>query len=123
MERLVWGFGDGSTLPVFETPLGRIGSVICWENYMPLLRTAMYSKGIQLYCAPTADDRETWLPTMRHIALEGRCFVLTACQYIKRGAFPSDYAAIQGNDPNTLILRGGSCIINPLGPGTGRPRF
>ena len=123
MERLVWGFGDGSTLPVFETPLGRIGSVICWENYMPLLRTAMYSKGIQLYCAPTADDRETWLPTMRHIAMEGRCFVLSACQYIKRGAFPSDYAAIQGNDPNTLILRGGSCIINPLGQVLAGPDF
>jgi nitrilase len=123
MERLVWGFGDGSTLPVFETPLGRIGAVICWENYMPLLRTAMYSKGIQLYCAPTADDRETWLPTMRHIAMEGRCFVLTACQYIKRGAFPSGYAAIQGNDPNTFILRGGSCIINPLGQVLAGPDF
>ena len=59
-ERLIWGFGDGSTLPVFETPLGRLGAVICWENYMPLLRTAMYAKGIQLYCAPTADGRDTW---------------------------------------------------------------
>ncbi|MGD9124500.1 MAG: nitrilase-related carbon-nitrogen hydrolase, partial [Desulfarculaceae bacterium] len=67
MERLVWGFGDGSTLPVLDTPLGRIGAVICWENYMPLLRTYMYSQGVQIYCAPTADDRDTWLPTMRHI--------------------------------------------------------
>ena len=81
MERLVWGFGDGSTLPVFDTPIGKLGAVICWENYMPLLRMAMYAKGIQLYCAPTVDDRETWLPTMRHIALEGRCFVLSACQF------------------------------------------
>ena len=87
MERLIWGFGDGSTLPVVATPLGRIGAVICWENYMPLLRMAMYAKGIQIYCAPTVDDRESWAPTMRHIALEGRCFVLSACQYIKRGAY------------------------------------
>ena len=98
MERLIWGFGDGSTLPVFETPLGKIGSVICWENYMPMLRMAMYSKGIQLYCAPTADDRDTWIPTMQHIALEGRCFVLASCQYIKRGAYPKDYLAIQGDE-------------------------
>jgi nitrilase len=115
MERLVWGFGDGSTIPVFDTPIGKLGAVICWENYMPLLRMAMYSKGIQLYCAPTADDRDTWLPTMRHIALEGRCFVLTSCQYIKRGAFPPDYAAFQGDDPETVMMRGGSCIIGPLG--------
>ena len=115
MERLIWGFGDGSTLPVFETPLGKIGSVICWENYMPMLRMAMYSKGIQLYCAPTADDRDTWILTMQHIALEGRCFVLASCQYIKRGAYPKDYLAIQGDDPDTLIIRGGSCIVGPLG--------
>jgi nitrilase len=115
MERLIWGYGDGSTLPVFETPLGKIGAVICWENYMPLLRMAMYSKGVQLYCAPTADDRDAWTSSMRHIALEGRCFVLTACQFIKRGDFPQDYAAIQGNDPNTVIMHGGSCIVNPLG--------
>jgi nitrilase len=78
MERLVWGFGDGSTMPVFDTPVGKIGAVICWENYMPLFRTYMYSQGIQLYCAPTADDRDTWLASMQHIALEGRCFVLEA---------------------------------------------
>ena len=115
MERLIWGFGDGSTLPVFETPLGKIGSVICWENYMPLLRTAMYSKGIQLYCACTADDRDTWLPTMQHIAMEGRCFVFSSVQYIKRGSYPKDYATIQGDDPEIIMIRGGSCIINPLG--------
>jgi nitrilase len=115
MERLVWGFGDGSTMPVFDTPLGRLGAVICWENYMPLLRTAMYAKSIQLYCAPTADDRETWVASMRHIALEGRCFVLSCCQYLKRGDCPEDYAAVQGNDPQTVLMRGGSCIVGPLG--------
>ena len=72
-ERLVWGFGDGSTLPVFDTPLGKVGAVICWENYLPLMRAAMYAKGIEIYCAPTADCRETWIASMRHIAVEGRC--------------------------------------------------
>jgi nitrilase len=123
MERLIWGFGDGSTLPVFSTPLGNIGAVICWENYMPLLRMAMYSKGVQLYCAPTADDRDTWLPTMRHVALEGRCFVLSACQYLRRGDCPEDYDAVQGDDPKTVLMRGGSCIVSPLGEVVVAPDF
>jgi nitrilase len=115
MERLVWGFGDGSTLPVFDTPLGRLGAVICWENYMPLLRTAMYAKNIQLYCAPTADGRKTWIPTMQHVALEGRCFVFSCNQFTRRRDFPADYRAIQGDDPDTVISEGGSCIVSPLG--------
>jgi len=115
MERLVWGFGDGSTLPVFHTPLGTMGAVICWENYMPLLRTAMYAKGIQIYCAPTADDRDTWLASMQHIAMEGRCFVLSSCQYLTRKDCPDTYDAIQGDDPETVLMRGGSCIVGPLG--------
>ncbi len=122
-ERLVWGFGDGSTLPVFDTPLGRLGAVICWENYMPLLRTAMYAKNIQLYCAPTADDRDTWLATMQHVALEGRCFVLSACQFLLRSDCPDDYSAVQGNDPDTILMRGGSCIIGPLGQVIAGPVF
>ncbi len=123
MERLVWGFGDGSTLSVFDTPLGKIGSVICWENYMPLLRMYMYSQGIQIYCAPTADHRDTWLPTMRHIAQEGRCFVLSSCQYLTRAHCPRDYDAIQGNDPETVLMRGGSSIIGPLGQVLAGPQF
>ncbi|OGA28841.1 MAG: nitrilase, partial [Betaproteobacteria bacterium RIFCSPLOWO2_02_FULL_68_150] len=115
MERLVWGFGDGSTLPVFDTPLGRLGAVICWENYMPLLRTAMYAKNIQLWCAPTADGRKTWIPTMQHVALEGRCFVFSCNQFTRRRDFPADYRAIQGDDPETVISEGGSCIVSPLG--------
>jgi nitrilase len=122
-ERLIWGFGDGSTLPVYDTPIGRLGSVICWENYMPLMRSAMYAKNIQLYCAPTADDRDTWQATMRHIALEGRCFVLSACQYITRGAFPDDYDAIQGDEPDTVLMRGGSVIVSPLGEVLAGPNF
>ena len=115
MERLVWGFGDGSTMPVFDTPLGKIGAVICWENYMPMLRMHMYAQGVQIYCAPTADHRDTWLPSMRHIALEGRCFVLSCCQHLTRADCPEDYDAIQGKDPATVLMRGGSCMIGPLG--------
>jgi nitrilase len=123
MERLVWGFGDGSTMPVFDTPLGKIGAVICWENYMPMLRMHMYAQGVQLYCAPTADHRDTWLPSMRHIALEGRCFVLSCCQYLTRADCPEDYDATQGNDPTTILMRGGSCIIGPLGQILAGPNF
>ncbi|WCT79461.1 carbon-nitrogen hydrolase family protein [Novosphingobium humi] len=114
-ERLIWGFGDGSTMPVIDTPLGRIGAVICWENYMPMLRMAMYDQGITLYCAPTADDRDGWASTMRHVALEGRCFVLSACQHITRGAYPADYDCALGDDPATVLMRGGSMIVDPLG--------
>jgi nitrilase len=114
-ERLVWGFGDGSTMPVFGTPIGRIGAAICWENYMPMMRMHMYSQEVQIYCAPTADDRETWQSTVRHIALEGRCFVLSANQFARRSDYPEDYPATQGDDPQTVMSRGGSCIIDPLG--------
>ena len=123
LERLVWGFGDGSTLPVFHTGIGVLGSVICWENYMPALRMAMYNKGIQLYCAPTADDRPTWPPTMQHVAMEGRCFVLSCNQYTTRGDFPKNYDAIQGHDSATVISRGGSCIVNPMGQFLAGPDF
>jgi nitrilase len=123
MERLVWGMGDGSTMPVFDTPIGKIGAVICWENYMPLLRTAMYAKGIQLYCAPTVDDRETWARSMQHIAFEGRCFVLSAVQYLRRSDCPEDYPAIQGDDPATVLIRGGSVIVNPQGVVLAGPNY
>ncbi|WP_136161266.1 carbon-nitrogen hydrolase family protein [Sphingomonas flavalba] len=122
-ERLIWGFGDGSTLPVFETSLGRIGAVICWENYMPALRLAMYDKGISIYCAPTADDRDSWAATMRHIALEGRCYVLSACQHITRGAFPADYECALGDAPDTVLMRGGSLIVSPHGELLAGPDF
>lgn len=116
MERIIWGCGDGSTLPVLDTSIGRIGAVICWENYMPLLRMHMYSKGVQLYCAPTVDDREVWQHTMHHIALEGRCFVLSSCQYIDRAGFPADY-------PASPVIRGGSVIVNPLGKTLAGPLY
>jgi len=107
LERAIWGFGDGSTLTVLETPHGKLGAVICWENYMPLLRTAMYAKGIELYCAPTVDDRDTWIPTMRHVACEGRCFVLSACQYLNDEA--------NSGTKGAPLIRGGSCIVSPFG--------
>ncbi len=115
LERMIWGFGDGSTLTVVDSPYGRIGSVICWENYMPLMRMAMYSKNVALYCAPTADDRDTWLPSMQHVALEGRCFVLTACQFIRKKDFPETVRVSIGDSPDAVLMRGGSAIISPMG--------
>lgn len=114
-ERLIWGFGDGSTLPVVDSPLGKVGSVICWENYMPMLRMALYGKGVELYCVSTVDDRDQWQSTMRHIALEGRCFVLAACPYHKLKHCPPEHKTIQGEDPETVMVRGGSVIFSPLG--------
>jgi nitrilase len=115
LERMIWGFGDGSTLTAVDSPYGRIGSVICWENYMPMLRMAMYAKNVALYCAPTADDRDTWIPTMQHVALEGRCFVLTSCQFIRRKDFPDTVRMSLGDGPESVIMRGGSAIVSPLG--------
>lgn len=115
LERLCWGYGDGSTLTAVETPWGRLGAVICWENYMPLLRTAMYGKEVVLYCAPTADDRDSWPATMRHIALEGRCFVLSACQYLTRADFPAAMRNALSDEPGEVLMRGGSMIVSPLG--------
>ena len=123
MERVIWGFGDGSTLTVVDSPYGRIGSVICWENYMPMLRMAMYAKDVALYCAPTADDRDTWLASMQHIALEGRCFVLTACQFIRKKDLPDSVRVSLGDSPEAVLMRGGSAIVNPLGRVLAGPHF
>ncbi|HEX5565903.1 MAG TPA: carbon-nitrogen hydrolase family protein [Streptomyces sp.] len=114
-ERLIWGQGDGSTMPVVDTGAARLGAAICWENYMPLFRTAMYAKGVGIWCAPTVDDRENWQATMRHVALEGRCFVLSASQYLRRADLPADLRPVQGDDPRTVLIGGGSTIVSPLG--------
>src|SRR5699024_6822672 len=115
-ERLIWGEGDGSTMPVFETPYGRIGALICWENYMPLARTSMYEKGIEIYIAPTADHRDVWFSTMRHIAVEGRCFVLSCNQYSTKDMYPEEITArSEFQDVPHELTRGGSCIVDPLG--------
>jgi len=123
LERMIWGFGDGSTLTAIDSPYGRIGAVICWENYMPMLRMAMYAKNVALYCAPTADDRDTWLPSMQHVALEGRCFVLTACQFLRRGDFPDTVRLSLGDSSDSVLMRGGSAIVSPLGKVLAGPAF
>src|SRR3990167_806225 len=107
---------DGSTLRAVDTPYGKLGAVICWENYMPALRMAMYKQRVALYCAPTADDRDTWISTLQHIAMEGRCFVLSSCQHLRRAQFPMDAMHNRLPEaPDTVLMRGGSCIIGPLG--------
>jgi len=88
-----------------------------------MLRMAMYAKNVALYCAPTADDRDTWLPTMRHVALEGRCFVLTACQFIRKKEFPPGVRMSLGDSPEAVIMRGGSAIVSPLGKVLAGPDF
>jgi nitrilase len=115
-ERLIWGEGDGSTLTVVDTEYGKIGGLICWENYMPLARMAMYAKGVGIYLAPTADQRDSWQATMRHIALEGRCFVLGCNQYIAKKMYPDDLEGIEELvDLPEVVCRGGSVIVSPLG--------
>ena len=111
-----WGEGDGSTLAAFQTDLGTIGGLICWENYMPLARVAMYGKGVEIYLAPTADARDTWQATLRHVACEGRCFVLGCNQFVTKEMYPPDLEGLEdlAGQPEVLC-RGGSAIISPLG--------
>jgi nitrilase len=123
-ERYIWGEGDGSTLPVLDTPIGRLGGLICWENYMPLARMAMYAQGVELYVAPTADTRDTWQATIRHIACEGRCFVLSCCQYSTKDLYPADFEVREELAAAPEVLaRGGSAIIGPLGQYLAGPLF
>ena len=122
-ERLIWGFGDGSTLAAFDGAAGKIGAVICWENYMPMLRMSQYAQGVEFYCAPTVDDRESWAGTMRTIALEVRAFVLSAAQFMKRSDAPADFHPAQGDAPSTVLINGGSLIISPLGEILAGPVF
>ncbi len=115
-ERLIWGEGDGSTLTTIATEFGKVGGLICWENYMPLARMAMYQRGVEIYLAPTADARETWQASLTHIALEGRCFVLGCNQFVTKAMYPTDlpsYAEL-ANQPE-VMCRGGSAIVSPLG--------
>lgn len=112
-ERVIWAEASGNSLVSFETPIGKLGGLICWENYMPLARMAMYQQRVELYIAPTADARATWIASMRHIALEGRCFVLSCNQYFTYALYPEKYQ--QHLNPEAVNCRGGSLIVSPLG--------
>lgn len=112
-ERLVWGMGDGSTLSVVDSQVGRVGACICWENYMPLQRAYMYSQDLEIYCAPTVDARDVWQHAMHHIGHEGRCFVISCCQYE-----PSPETLgieVPHWDPKVDLIRGGAVIVGPQG--------
>jgi len=123
-ERLVWGEGDGSTLTVVDTQFGRMGGLICWENYMPLARMALYGKGVELYLAPTADARDAWQSTLVHIACEGRCFVLGCNQFVTKSMYPADLAGVEDlADQPEVMCRGGSAIVSPLGKVLAGPLF
>ncbi len=123
-ERIIWGEGDGTTLTVLDTEIGKIGGLICWENYMPLARMAMYHHGVDIYLAPTADARDTWQATMRHIACEGRCFVLGCNQFVTRDMYPKDLPGIEElENQSEIMCRGGSVIVSPMGKVLAGPLF
>ena len=111
-ERLVWGLGDGGGLEAVETEIGRVGGLICWENFMPLARFSLYQSGIEIYLAPTAEDEETWQISIRHIARESRSFVLSCCVFQRASSYPDD---VQLADGDELLGRGGSAILAPDG--------
>jgi nitrilase len=115
-ERIIWGEGDGSDLQIYATPFGNLGGLICWENYMPLARTWLYQQGVQIYLAPTADNRSGWQHTLKHIALEGRCFVVGCNQFVEKSDYPEwlftneDLSALPD-----IVSAGGSVVIDPFG--------
>jgi nitrilase len=114
-ERLIWGQGDGGGLRAVPTPLGRLGGLICWENYMPLARFSLYESGVEIYLAPTADDGDTWQPTLVHIARESRAFVVSPCHFQRAAAYPPDFPLAALIDGAGTIGRGGSAILGPDG--------
>jgi nitrilase len=114
-ERLVWGPGDGRGLRAIETPVGRIGGLICWENYMPLARFALYDSGVELYVASTADDGDAWQATLVHIARESRSFVLAPAHFQRAGSYPDDFPLREELEGRDVLGRGGSAILGPDG--------
>jgi len=115
-ERLIWSQGDGSTLGAFDTTLGKMGGLICWENYMPLARMTMYAQGVQIYLAPTWDASDVWLAGMRHIAKEGGAFVVSCCMALRKDDIPDDceFKSMYPADKDWINV-GNSCIVNPRG--------
>jgi nitrilase len=114
-ERLVWGQGDGRGLRAIETPLGRIGGLICWENYMPLARFSLYESGVEIYIASTADDSDAWQATLVHIARESRTFVVAPSHFQRAASYPEDFPLRELLDGVDVIGRGGSAILAPDG--------
>jgi nitrilase len=122
-ERLVWGQGDGGGLRAIETPLGRLGGLICWENYMPLARFALYESGVEIYVAATADDGERWQSTMVHVALESRSYVISANHFQRASSYPKEFPLREELQKLDLIGRGGSAILAPDGRLLAGPLF
>jgi nitrilase len=114
-ERLIWGQGDGGGLRAVETPIGRIGGLICWENYMPLARFALYESGVEIYVASTADDGDAWQATLVHIARESRAFVVSPCHFQRAAAYPEDFPLRDELAGLDVLGRGGSAILGPDG--------
>jgi len=115
-ERLIWSEGDGSTMPVLSSPAGRVGALICWENYMPMARMAMYAQGVQILLAPTADARDIWLASIRHVAYEGRCYLLSCNQFVSRSMYPERWLKLpELSGAGDVITPGRSAIVNPMG--------
>ncbi|MBS7526463.1 carbon-nitrogen hydrolase family protein [Fusibacter paucivorans] len=115
-ERCIWGDGHEGAISTVETPFGTIGGLICWENYMPLARAALYQKGVAIYLAPTADNREEWQCTMRHIAAEGRCFVVGCNQYVTKSMYPERFHyQSELESLSEELCPGGSCVVDPYG--------
>jgi nitrilase len=114
-ERLVWGPGDGAGLRAIETPIGRLGGLICWENYMPLARFALYESGMEIYVASTADDGDAWQSTLVHLARESRAFVVSPCHFQRSSAYPDDFPLRDELEGVDVIGRGGSAILGPDG--------
>jgi len=114
-ERLVWGQGDGRGLQAVETGFGRVGGLICWENYMPLARFALYESGVEIYVASTADDGDAWQATLVHLARESRAFVVSPCHFQRADAYPEDFPLRAELDGAGTLGRGGSAILAPDG--------
>ena len=114
-ERLVWGQGDGRGLRAIDTPLGRLGGLICWENYMPLARYALYESGLEIYIASTADDGDAWQATLVHLARESRAFVVAPCHFQRAESYPADFPLRELLDGEGTLGRGGSAILAPDG--------
>jgi nitrilase len=115
-ERIIWAEGDASTLTTFKTPFGTAGTLICWENFMPLARMAMYSKGVTIFIAPTADTRDTWQTAIRHIAYEGKCFVISCNQFSRYEDYPREIRDAEGSqNVSGIISSGNSAVVSPAG--------